>query len=316
MPSAKTIRIPLPGSSVPLAVKSEELSSVTVTVTSPTATMKKVMAGSSGMVGRSSVSTSGSPEMAANKMNGNFTTPDAIYRSAGHSHAHAHAHANANKAQTENIGEGIVTPSSVVNSKNNSNSASNKNADSGHQTSGAPASLNTSAGSKAALNPSAAAASASAGHCNNEAAPSVNVKTEPSNAKSQSHAHAHAQSKSQSQSQSQSHSKPGTRSTTPVPTQNSVPSKLKGSMLRTPLRSPKFNSGYAFNSDFPHFASPSIFLSPYVPSPPEVLDKKGANGGVEARHSGIMSGNFATDFGKNDLNDDTLNHGMYLFFGS
>jgi hypothetical protein len=304
----------MPGSSVPLSVKSEEQSLVTVTVTSPPAIMKKVkMEGSSGMGGPSSVSTSGSPEMAANKMNGNFTTPDAIHRLASHNHAHAHTHTHAHahtnshgshNAQTENIGEGIVTPSSVINSKSNSASNNNKNAESGHQTSSAPASLTTSDGSKAALNPSAAAASASAGHFNNEAAPSGNVKTEPSS-NAHSHSHAHAQS----QSQSQSHSKPGTRSTTPVPTQSSSSSsKIKGSMLRTPLRSPKFNSGYTFNSDFPHFASPSIFLSPYVPSPPEALDKKMGNGGAEARHSGIMSSNFATDFGKNDLNDDTLNH--------
>ena len=307
----------MPGGSVPLAVKSEEQLLVTATVTSPTATMKKVkMEGNSGSGGPSSVSTLGSPEMAANKMNGNFTTPDAIQRLAGHSHSHAHANSHgshSHNAQTENIGEGIVTPSSVVNSKSNGASNNNKsnNAESGHQTSSAPASLTTSDGSKAALNPSAAAASASDGHFNNEASPSGNVKAEPStDAQSQSHSHA------QSQSQSQSQSKPGTRSTTPVPTQSSsASSKIKGSMMRTPLRSPKFNSGYTFNSDFPHFASPSIFLSPYVPSPPEALDKKGNNGGAEARHSGIMSSNFATDFGKNDLNDDTLNHGMYSFFG-
>jgi hypothetical protein len=77
------------------------------------------------------------------------------------------------------------------------------------------------------------------------------------------------------------------------------------------------NGGYTFNSDLPNFASPSIFLSPYVPSPPEALDKKGLNCGEcdrETRHSGIMSSNFASDFDKTELSDDTLNNGTYHFW--
>ena len=125
-----------------------------------------------------------------------------------------------------------------------------------------------------------------------------------------------------------------TRAATPVPLSstaaaaageggNSNSNSNKG-IIRTPVRSPKNSSnggyGYTFNSDLQHFASPSIFLSPYVPSPPDALDKKQSighgnghgNGGGrdrEVKHSGIMSTNFASDFDKTEMNDDALNNG-------
>lgn len=129
----------------------------------------------------------------------------------------------------------------------------------------------------------------------------------------------------------QSHSKPKgakteQRTTTPVPPTNSSRSHST-SRMRTPVRSPRVNGStfQAFNSDIPNFASPSIFLSPYLPSLPDALDKKtssftsaamsgkptGAHSGPEDRRvagGGITPTNFATDFGKHDLNDDNLNN--------
>ena len=49
MPSAKTMSISMPSGSVPLAMKSEEQSLVTATITSPTATMKQVKEMEEGM---------------------------------------------------------------------------------------------------------------------------------------------------------------------------------------------------------------------------------------------------------------------------
>jgi hypothetical protein len=124
------------------------------------------------------------------------------------------------------------------------------------------------------------------------------------------------------------------RSTTPVP--SVVGNKSKN--VRTPVRTPKSNHQSSWNafhthassSDMPNFGSPSIFLSPYLPSPPDTLDKKnggssfgyssGTMGGSHAvggnekgkKDAGIIPTNFATDFGKSDFHDDALNNGKLM----
>mmetsp|Transcript_14246 Transcript_14246/g.26729 ORF Transcript_14246/g.26729 Transcript_14246/m.26729 type:complete len:335 (-) Transcript_14246:1267-2271(-) len=114
------------------------------------------------------------------------------------------------------------------------------------------------------------------------------------------------------------------RSTTPVPL--GVGNKMK--TVRTPVRSPithhRNNAWNAFNnhnssSGTPNFGSPSIFLSPYLPSPPDTLDKKsgshaGGNDKGKKDVGGITPTNFATDFAKSDFHDDSLNNGNVLCF--
>ena len=81
----------------------------------------------------------------------------------------------------------------------------------------------------------------------------------------------------------------------PVPTKTT---KLQQQQLtRTPIRSPvscKGGNGKLLQMDIP-FGSPGIFLSPYVPSPPD------SRKGNADRAKSCTPTNFARDFGKGDL---------------
>ena len=86
------------------------------------------------------------------------------------------------------------------------------------------------------------------------------------------------------------------RNISPVPNANQRPMQA-----RTPVRSPK--NGRSFNFDV---GSPGIFLSPYLPSPPDSR-KAGfqcANG--ERGQKNATPTNFAKDFGKTDLSSSSF----------
>ena len=147
------------------------------------------------------------------------------------------------------------------------------------------------------------------------------------------------------------------RSTTPVyggRTDLGGMSNKSKPTVRTPIRTPKSQENYphfwnvvihgthnhASSSDMANFASPSIFLSPYLPSPPApddpILDKKHTSAIDAAASSNtntstvtnmntnhmtscirkdgdVTPTNFATDFGKSDFAEDSLNHGTYSY---
>ena len=121
------------------------------------------------------------------------------------------------------------------------------------------------------------------------------------------------------------------RTTTPVPTNgNGSRPQSHNFKIKTPVRSPVPKNGSStfqgFNAEFPSFGSPSIFLSPYMPSTPSAIDKKlpmdvgignsssnitgtGCGQEIKTTLGGITPTNFAADFGKNDMHDDALNNG-------
>lgn len=108
-------------------------------------------------------------------------------------------------------------------------------------------------------------------------------------------------------------------SSSPVP-----PSRANAQtqIARTPIRSPK--NSRSFNVDF---GSPGIFLSPYLPSPPDSRKvgfaggntAGGGNGGGtgvsgnDRGHRNASPTNFAKDFGKTDLSSSSFDatNGMY-----
>jgi hypothetical protein len=95
-------------------------------------------------------------------------------------------------------------------------------------------------------------------------------------------------------------------------------------MHRTPIRShsnANNNRNQQQNVDFPSFGSPGIFLSPYLPSPPDSRRGGSSTGTGNAIHSsnnnnsknGGTPTNFARDFGKTDfINSEAFdaNNGM------
>ncbi|GFH46899.1 hypothetical protein CTEN210_03373 [Chaetoceros tenuissimus] len=232
------------------------------------------------------------PELATTKPKGTFTTPDSMQRSVPVSSTQPMA-ATAGEAMPANS----VTPSSVAKVESGNHSlypsssaemeTQNNTARAISSTKTEPLEANTRPSGRVPSAVNAKKASTSKGS-------SSSSKDEVPKAYGGLH-----------QQQSKSKKQKTKRTTTPVPPMGNI-SKNKQSM-RTPIRSPN-PSGY----DFPTFASPSIFLSPYVPSPPDAVDKK-VNGdslhsGKAAPSSGIMSNNFATDFGKSDMADDALNN--------
>lgn len=236
------------------------------------------------------------PELATTKPKGTFTTPDSMQRSvpASSTQPMAPQAATAGEAMPANS----VTPSSVAKMESGNHSLH----------------LSSSAEMETQNNTARAFSSAQTEPLAANTRPSGRVPSAVNAKKASTSKVSSSSSKDQVpkaygglHQQKPKTKKPKTkRMTTPVPPMGNI-SKNKQSM-RTPITSPN-PSGY----DFPTFASPSIFLSPYVPSPPDAVDKK-VNGdsyqsGKAAPSSGIMSNNFATDFGKSDMADDALNNG-------
>ncbi len=91
------------------------------------------------------------------------------------------------------------------------------------------------------------------------------------------------------------------RTGSPVPPTNSRPPQA-----RTPVRSPvatKYGAGGSrLNVEIAPFGSPGIFLSPYLPSPP---DSRKAGMGAVGQKSTTPT-NFAKDFGKGDLGSSSF----------
>lgn len=97
--------------------------------------------------------------------------------------------------------------------------------------------------------------------------------------------------------------------TSPIPPPQSV---VSSNLHRTPIRSHSSannNKSQQQNVDFPSFGSPGIFLSPYLPSPPDSRRGGASTGNGSSIHTGNNNNsknggtptNFARDFGKTDF---------------
>jgi hypothetical protein len=143
---------------------------------------------------------------------------------------------------------------------------------------------------------------------------SRNIKPEPMVSSSSRHQSEGTKSKSKKVTKNDS------RSTTPVPP-TSGRSQSQNFKMKTPVRSPKNGIFQGYNSELPSFGSPSLFLSPCLLSPSVGMDRRGSNQTNNQANNrsigqenkipvgGITPTNFASDFGKNDMNDDALNNG-------
>ena len=91
------------------------------------------------------------------------------------------------------------------------------------------------------------------------------------------------------------------------PNNNSSRLQQQQPQARTPVRSPTSSKNPNLSVDIAPFGSPGIFLSPYLPSPP---DSRKVSGGQKS----TTPTNFAKDFGKTDLTSSSFdaNNGMFL----
>eukprot|EP00551_Chaetoceros_affinis_P009485 CAMPEP_0203670306 /NCGR_PEP_ID=MMETSP0090-20130426/6417_1 /ASSEMBLY_ACC=CAM_ASM_001088 /TAXON_ID=426623 /ORGANISM="Chaetoceros affinis, Strain CCMP159" /LENGTH=1184 /DNA_ID=CAMNT_0050535135 /DNA_START=580 /DNA_END=4134 /DNA_ORIENTATION=+ len=80
-------------------------------------------------------------------------------------------------------------------------------------------------------------------------------------------------------------------------------SRLPQPQARTPVRSPVASRYGRLSVETAPFSSPGIFLSPYLPSPPDSRKAGGGGGGggTTAGQKNTTPTNFAKDFGKGDL---------------